>query len=159
MFNPNPIQFVQIEDLTLLISNPRTINKDQFEKLLNSLRDDPEFFNLRPCLVNKVDVVMTVYAGNQRVRAAKELGWSQVPCMIEDDLDEELMKRRIIADNLHFGNWDFDILGNEYEVELLIHYGFTENMLVGFEPITEGETEPPKKKKKKKVCPECHHEW
>ena len=176
MKEPNSIQHVPIEDLTLLEDNPRTITKDQFSKLLKSLKDDPDFFNLRPCLVNKIveyphirpeddgityerKDTLTVYAGNQRVRAAKELGWKSVPCIIEDDIDEDVMNKRVILDNSSYGTWDWDALGNGYEVDLLIDCGFTENMLVGFETITEGETEPPKKDKKKKTCPECHHEW
>lgn len=153
------IQYIPISNLILLENNPRIITKDQFSKLCKSLETDPDFFDRRPCLVNREGEEFTVYAGNQRVRAAKKLGWKEVPCIIDVCLDEKVMQKRIVADNLHNGNWDFDILGNEFDIDILLLAGFTENMLDGaFDPIENIEGEiPEKKSKKQKECPECGH--
>ncbi len=122
------IKHIPIKDLTLLEKNPRKITKEQFEKLVKSLEADPGFFDLRPCLVNRLadaGNALIVYAGNQRVQAAKKLKWKNVPCIVEDDLDEAVMKQRIIKDNSHYGFFDWDILGNEYNIDDLLDAGIT----------------------------------
>ena len=151
------IEYIPISKLTLLENNPRTITKDQFAKLCKSLGDDPDFFEKRPCLVNYKDEVYTVYAGNQRIQAAKKLGWKEVPCIVDDNLSEEIITSRIAKDNLHYGSWDWDVLGNSFEIDMLLDAGFTQNMLDGaFDPIKDIEGEIPEKKdKKKKECPHC----
>lgn len=114
-----------IKQLSLLENNPRKITKEQFEKLIKSMQDDPDFLWKRPLLVNRVGDKHTVYAGNQRLRAAKKLKWEEIPCIIEQNLSEEIMKNRIVKDNKSFGDFDFDILANEYEVEDLLDCGFS----------------------------------
>lgn len=148
------MELVPIDDLELLERNPRKITDDQFKKLVKSLKDDPSFFHARPCLVNRIEDHLTVYAGNQRVRAAKKLGWKQVPCIIDDDLDLDTMQSRVIKDNAHYGSWDYDILSSDYELESLLGFGFTESTL-GLDIGMEEET---KKEKKKKICKHCGEE-
>lgn len=114
-----------IKSLTLLERNPRKITKEQMSKLCESLKSDPEFFNNRPCLINKKGEKFEVYAGNQRVRAAKSLGWKEVPCIIEYDLEESVIKDRIVKDNKTYGEFDYDILAADYEIEHLLEAGFT----------------------------------
>ena len=123
------IQFVDIKKLTLLQNNPRKITKTEMDKLCDSLKKDPDFLQNRPVLINKINDVLNVYAGNQRVLAAKKLKWKQVPCIIENDLNEDIIKERIIKDNRHSGEWDYDILANEWEIDTLLECGFTEEEL------------------------------
>lgn len=123
------IRKIAISKLSLLEKNPRKINGDQMQKLVESLQADPDFFNNRPCLVNEKDGKLTVYAGNQRIRAAKKLKWKEVPCIVEQNLDEELMKDRIIKDNKTYGEFDYDILANEFDLDKLIAAGFTHEEL------------------------------
>lgn len=118
------IDLVPIKMLTLLEKNPRKITKEQFHKLCKSLEEDPEFFSNRPCLVHKVEDKLIVYAGNQRVLAAKKIGWKEVPVLIDENLSDELIKNRIIKDNKHYGEFDFDLLANEWEIEDLLDAGF-----------------------------------
>ena len=148
------IERVPIEDLVLLERNPRKITEAQFKKLVKSLKDDPSFFEARPCLVNRIDDLLIVYGGNQRVRAAKKLGWNLIPCIIDDDLDQKVVNSRIIKDNNHYGQWDYDILSSDYEMEDLLKAGFPENFL----DIGLGEEDPPKKQKKLKLCDKCQAE-
>lgn len=163
------IEFIPIDQLSLLEDNPRRITKDQFDKLCKSLREDPDFFKARPCLVNKipsknVGYDLIVYAGNQRVRAASKLKWTQVPCIIESNLSKALMDSRVIKDNRSYGEFDYDLLLSNYDDDLLIDCGFTLDELKGYEGLKdllgeEGKTEPDVKEKKQKTCPECGHSW
>lgn len=128
------IEELDIKKLSLLENNPRRISKEQMKKLCDSLEGDPGFLSKRPILVNRVDGKLSVYAGNQRVRAAKKLKWKKVPCIVEDNLDKELVKSRVIKDNQTYGEFDYDILANEWDTELLIDAGMTEEQL-SFDPI------------------------
>ncbi len=156
------IENILISKLKLLENNPRKITKEQFAKLCKSLEKDPDFFWQRPCLVNKSEYgdTLTVYAGNQRVRAAKKLKWKEVPCIIEFDLPQDIINERIIRDNKTYGEFDFDILANEWDVGLLLDAGFTPSELA-IAPITEIEDgeEDNEKNKKKSTCPSCGHQF
>jgi len=152
------IQLIDIDQLTLLEHNPRSITKSQMEKLKKSISQDPDFLQCRPILVNverngEYDGAWIVYAGNQRVRAAKELGWSKVPCIVEFGLSDKVMRKRIIVDNKTMGNWDYDELMN-FDTDLLLDAGFLEIELTG-PTDTESEPEKKEKKKKEKICPHC----
>ena len=125
------IDSIPIKDLTLLERNPRKITKDQFDKLCKSIQIDPNFLFNRPVLVNNSKNKLIVYAGNQRVKAAKKMGWKDIPCIIENDLSEDLMKERIIKDNKHYGEFDFDILANEWDLDVLLDSGFSAEEIVG----------------------------
>lgn len=123
------IEFIHIKNLTLLQNNPRKITKTEMDKLCDSLKKDPDFLEHRPILVHDVEGILNVYAGNQRVLAAKKLKWKKVPCIIDKHLDEDTIKERIIKDNRHSGEWDYDILANEWEIDTLLDCGFTEEEL------------------------------
>lgn len=149
---------IEISLLSLLDKNPRKITKDQMDKLCCSLQSDPQFLKCRPVLVNRKDGKLHVYAGNQRVRAAKKIGWKVIPCLIDDNLSEEVMKERIIKDNKTYGEFDFDILANEYEIETLLMSGFIVDDLVGLDKDVDIIPEKEEKKKKEKNCPNCGHQ-
>jgi ParB-like chromosome segregation protein Spo0J len=123
------IENIPIKKLKLLERNPRRITDAQFSKLCQSIKDDIQFLILRPCLVDRRNDILTVYAGNQRVRAAKKLGMKTIPCIIEDHVPDEIMHQRIIKDNKTYGDFDFDILANEWSEEELMICGFDEKEL------------------------------
>lgn len=152
---PSELEYIDISQLTLLETNPRTITKSQMEKLVESLKSDPDFLLRRPVLVNhKTDTYqMIVYAGNQRVQAAKQLGWRQIACYVDRDLPQHIQDARVIKDNKQLGDWDYDLLSDLYNVDSLLDYGFLEKEL-GIE-----NEDKPKKKKKLKICPNCNHEF
>jgi len=100
--------------------NPRFIKGDKFEKLVKSIREFPQMLELRPIVVNKD---MIVLGGNMRLKACEEAGIDQVPIIFADNLTEEQQKEFIIKDNSSFGEWDWDILANEWETEQLIDWG------------------------------------
>jgi hypothetical protein len=100
--------------------NPRFIKGDKFEKLVKSIREFPQMLELRPIVVNKD---MIVLGGNMRLKACEEAGIEQVPIIFADNLTEEQQKEFIIKDNSSFGEWDWDLLANEWDTEQLIDWG------------------------------------
>ena len=141
----------QIEGLP---ANPRTINKNDYQKLLKSLQDDPDFLNHKPLHVYEHDGKYIVLGGNQRLKALKELGHKDVPVTIYDpETPVEVLKRRIIVDNSTFGDYNFDDLANEWSDEPLGEWGIDlpddwlkqEAEVVEDEAPEVDESEPPKK--------------
>jgi hypothetical protein len=100
--------------------NPRFIKDNKYKKLVQSIKDFPQMLDLRPIVVNSD---MMVLGGNMRLRACKEAGLKQVPVSIATDLTEEQQKEFIIKDNVGFGEWDWDILANEWDTEQLKDWG------------------------------------
>lgn len=158
------IEEVEIKKLTLLEKNPRKISKEQMNKLIVSLETDPDFLHARPILINRLTEVgkLIVYAGNQRVQAAKKLKWKTIPCIIEDDLKEEVMNRRTILDNKSFGEFDYDMLANEFEIDMLLECGLELKDLGSFNDTVDEITpksEEKADKKKNHECPSCGYSF
>ena len=95
--------------------NPRYIKEEKFKKLVQSLKDFPEMANARPIVVNKD---MVALGGNMRLKAMQEAGWKEVPVEIVD-WTEEQQREFIIKDNVGFGEWDWDMIANEWDTEKL----------------------------------------
>ena len=100
-------------------NNPRTIKDDKFFKLVQSLKDLPEMAKVRPVVVNQD---MVVLGGNMRLKAMKEAGWKEVPVEIVD-WDEDKQRQFIIKDNVGVGEWDWEMLANEWDAEQLDDWG------------------------------------
>jgi len=106
-------------------TNPRTITKDKFNLLVKSLRNDPEILHLRELLVfpynrDGSSPVYIVLGGNMRLEAAKVLNMVSLPCkVLSPDSPVEKLKALVQKDNISFGQFDFDLLANEWdELEL-----------------------------------------
>jgi ParB-like chromosome segregation protein Spo0J len=110
---------VKISQIKSNPNNPRLIKDDKFYKLVKSLEEDPDFCNVRPVVVNKD---MIVLGGNMRLKAAKELGWKEIPCEIVD-WSEDKQRAFTIKDNVGYGEWDWDMLANEWDAEQLNEWG------------------------------------
>ena len=100
-------------------NNPRIIKDDKFAKLVQSLKDLPEMAKVRPVVVNQD---MVVLGGNMRLKAMKEAGWKEVPVEIVD-WDEDKQRQFIIKDNVGFGEWDWEMLANQWDAEQLDDWG------------------------------------
>ena len=98
---------VKIEDIKLNPKNPRVIKNDKFKKLVKSIKDFPEMLEVRPIVV---DDNMVVLGGNMRLKACKDAGFDEVFIIKFNDLSEEKKNEFIIKDNTSFGEWDTDIL-------------------------------------------------
>ena len=114
------MQKVNIQEVRLNEENPRYIKDHKFEKLVKSIKEFPQMLELRPIVVNQD---MIVLGGNMRLRACREAGLTEVPIIYADNLTEEQQKEFVIKDNSSFGEWDWDILANEWDTEQLIDWG------------------------------------
>jgi DNA modification methylase len=101
-------------------NNPRSINKDKFAKLVKSIKEFPRMLELRPIVLNKDNIVL---GGNMRLKACKQIGLTEVPVVYADDLTEEEQRQFIIKDNVGFGDWDWELLANEWDVSDLNDWG------------------------------------
>jgi len=101
-------------------NNPRIIKDDKFKKLVASIKEFPQMLSLRPIVVNDD---MIVLGGNMRLKACKEAGLKEVPVIKASDLNEEQQKAFIIKDNVGYGEWDWDMLANEWDAEDLVEWG------------------------------------
>lgn len=101
--------------------NPRIIRDDQFKKLVQSLKDFPEMADVREVVVNTDHVIL---GGNMRFRAMVDAGWKQIPVKIVD-WPIEKQREFVIKDNVSGGEWDYDMLANQYELVDLDAWGLT----------------------------------
>ena len=104
-------------------NNPRVIKDHKFEKLKKSISEFPKMMELRPMVINEDNIVL---GGNMRLKALKDLGYKEVPeewVKRASDLTEEETRRFIIADNVGFGEHDWDLLANEWNTEELEDWG------------------------------------
>jgi len=111
---------VEIKKVIPNPSNPRIIKDDKFKKLVNSIKEFPQMLELRPIVV---DSNMVVLGGNMRLRACQAAGLREVDILIADKLTDAQKAEFIIKDNIGFGEWNWDLLANEWDVDLLNDWG------------------------------------
>ena len=144
------IQVVPISSIYPNKENPRIVNKAKFEKLKKSIQDFPEMLQLRPIIVNENYIVL---GGNMRYKALVELGYKEVPIIKAEDLTERQAQEFIVKDNLSFGDWDWDILANEWDSVDLEDWGLdvwqNEDDIIAHEDTTKDN------KEDKVVCALC----
>ena len=111
----------QVEGLP---NNPRLIKDDRFKKLVKSLQDDPEMLSLRELIVFPHKDTFVVIGGNMRLKALRELGYSEAPCkVLPADTHIEKLKAIALKDNSSFGDYDYEALANEWDAQLLADCG------------------------------------
>ncbi len=118
---------VKISDVKSNPNNPRIIKDDKFEKLVKSIKEFPEMMQIRPIVVN---ADMIVLGGNMRLKACKAAGLKMIPIIKADELTEEQQREFIIKDNVSGGEWDWNIIANEWEAAQIEEWGLD---LPGFE--------------------------
>ena len=111
---------LKINELKPNESNPRIIKEAKFKKLVKSIKDFPEMLELRPIILDENNVIL---GGNMRYKACVAAGLKEVPVKIAKGLTEEQKEEFIVKDNVGFGEWDWDILGNEWNNEKLGEWG------------------------------------
>jgi len=121
------METVKISEVKLNPNNPRLIKDDKFKKLVQSIKDFPEMLNIRPIVVNQD---MVILGGNMRYKACKEAGLKEVPVIITD-LSEDKQREFLIKDNTSGGEWDWEVLANEWDSEQLESWGLD---VPNFEP-------------------------
>lgn len=180
---------LNIKDIIPNPANPRVIRDEQFKKLKQSLAQFPQMLEKRPIAVTKEGGKYIALGGNQRLRALldlkQEIGDADfeqrytagaaemetllgyfaagIPVVDCTELTPMQQKRFIIADNVPFGEWDWEGLANEWDVEELADWGLN---VPGWEP-TEEESEKASDKETNQeeeeeiqcLCPNCKHQF
>ena len=111
---------VKITEVKMNPNNPRIIKDEKFNKLVKSIQEFPKMLEIRPIVVNQD---MIVLGGNMRLKACKEAGLKEVSIVMADDLTEEEQRQFIIKDNVGFGEWDWEMLANEWDSDKLEEWG------------------------------------
>jgi ParB-like chromosome segregation protein Spo0J len=114
---------MNLDQIKINKANPRYIKDDRFRKLVKSIKEFPKMLELRPIVI---DDDGTILGGNMRYRALRELGYKDVPdswVRKASELTDEEKRRFIIEDNVAFGDWDMDMLANEWDAEELEEWG------------------------------------
>ena len=114
------LEKVKIEQLEPATYNPRQISTKQFNDLKESIT---KFGMVDPLIVNKNSY--TIVGGHQRYKICKQLGYKEIGCIILD-LDKEQERELNIRLNKNTGEFDMDILANEFDIQELTEWGFKE---------------------------------
>jgi len=114
------IMKLKINEIKANESNPRIIKEAKFKKLVKSIKDFPKMLELRPIVIDENNIIL---GGNMRYKACVEAGIKEVPVKIAKGLTEEQKQEFIVKDNVGFGEWDWDILGNEWDNQKLGEWG------------------------------------
>jgi len=122
---------VKISEVKNNPNNPRLIKDDKFKKLVSSIKEFPEMLEIRPIVVDNDNIVL---GGNMRLRACKEAGLKEVHIIKADQLTEKQQREFIIKDNVGFGEWDWDDLANEWDVDELEDWGLDLPVLLNQDP-------------------------
>ncbi|WP_407457190.1 DNA modification methylase [Fibrobacter sp.] len=117
------IIYRKLTELKKLPNNPRTIKKDDMERLKKSIKDNPDYFEARPIILSNRTGDLVILAGNQRYEAAKALKMEEVPTFLLEGLTEARERGIIIRDNVSNGDWDMDALANEWDTQELSDWG------------------------------------
>ena len=118
------MKLVKITEVKTNAKNPRIIKDDKFRKLVKSIEEFPDMLNKRPLIVfTDVDGKYVVLGGNMRLKACKEIGLKEIPVILADEWTEEQKAEFLVKDNVGFGEWDWDVLANEWDSELLNDWG------------------------------------
>lgn len=125
------IKTIKIKDLATndgqidgLPKNPRQIRDHRYDKLKKSIEDAPEMLQLRELLVYPHGGKFVIIGGNMRYRACKEIGYKELPCKVLDaETPVEKLRQYAIKDNENFGEYDWDIVANEWDTAELEDWG------------------------------------
>ena len=113
-------ELIKISKVKANPDNPRLIKDIKFKKLVNSIKEFPKMLELRPIVVNDD---MIVLGGNMRLEACKEAGLKEVYVVKASELSAREQREFTIKDNVGFGEWDWDMLANEWDNKELNDWG------------------------------------
>lgn len=121
MKKPNwQIELKKIDCLNEYAKNPRKLTKSAYAQLRKSI----ERFGLIDKPIINVD--NTVIGGHQRLKALQGMGIDYVECYVPDrELSPKEIEELNIRLNKNTGEFDWDILANEWNPVELLEWGFT----------------------------------
>lgn len=113
-------QTISISQVKPNPNNPRVIKDHKFNSLVKSIKEFPKMLNVRPIVVDENYIVM---GGNMRLRACQEAGLKEIPVIVLDNFTEKEQREFAIKDNVSFGEWDWELLANDWDEEELTDWG------------------------------------
>jgi len=146
----------KLSTLRKLPGNPRTISAPDLETLKDSLATNPELFDARPIILSDRTGELVIIAGNMRMEAARQIGLKEVPTILLPGLTEAKEREIAIRDNINNGDWDWDLLANQWDDLPLAEWGLQvpSYEVPDFQPATleeQGKLD----EKKPVICPHC----
>ena len=118
------MEIVKINQIKSNPKNPRVIKDEKYEKLKKSISDFPEMLHKRPLVCfTDANGKYVVLGGNMRLKASQELKLKELPIILADEWTEEQKNEFLIKDNVSYGEWDWDVLANEWDTEKLEEWG------------------------------------
>ena len=133
------IKVLLIGEVRLNPDNPRIIRDEKFKKLVRSLSAFPTMSLVRPLVIDENNVVL---GGNMRLRAMQESGWTEVPVIQVTDWSEDKKREFIAKDNIGYGEWNWEVLANEWDVVELEEWGLDVPKIDETTEIDEQEADP-----------------
>ncbi len=130
------VEFMLLKDLKENPDNPRFIKDDKFKKLVSSIQWFWEMLELRPVIIDENNIIL---GGNMRYKACKQLKYKEIPVVKVNTLTPEQKAEFIIKDNVWFGEWDYDLLWNQWDQEQLTDWGMDLPVFEWEEEIKEDE--------------------
>lgn len=116
------IKYRKLSDIVPHPDNPRRSDEGAIERLAESIRKNPQFFEARPILLSDRTGDLVIIGGQRRFEAAASIGLKKVPTILLPGLDEETEREIIIRDNTHSGEWDAQLLRG-WDIESLQEWG------------------------------------
>jgi ParB-like chromosome segregation protein Spo0J len=132
------IEKISIGNITENPENPRIIKGDKFNKLVKSIKDFPEMLKIRPIVINDDNMIL---GGNMRYKASIKAGLKEVHIIRAKGLTKEQQAEFIAKDNVGFGEWDWDVLANTWDLEKLEEWGLEVPSIEDFTGVEEQEIE------------------
>ena len=114
------IKLYKINEIKTNPNNPRIIKDEKYKKLVKSIKEFPQMLQLRPIIINDDNIVL---GGNMRLKACTEAGLKEVPVLLASELTDAQQKEFIIKDNLGYGEWDWEAIAEEWNIDDLENWG------------------------------------
>lgn len=115
-----PTKYVKVGSIKENPDNPRIIKDEAFQKLVKSIKNFPQMLTVRPVVINSDKMIL---GGNRRFQAAIEAGRKEVPTITVEEWTDEQEAEFIIKDNVSSGEWNHEMLSEQWDAELLDAWG------------------------------------
>lgn len=116
---------MKVSELIPNKKNPRIIKDHKYRTLYKSVRDFPEMLVARPIVIDENNIVL---GGNMRLKVAKDLGLKEITVIKLTDLSESQKNEFIIKDNLNYGEWDFELIKDQWDLNEVVEWGMDLNL-------------------------------
>lgn len=126
-------------------ANPRILRDSKYRALLESLKKDDLTGVLPLKIYEKQAGEYIVLGGNMRLKALRELHdeeWAVSCVKIPEGTPAEVLRKIVVLDNSTFGEWDMDLLANDWDTQELADWGVE----IPFVPDEVAENENPAEK-------------